>query len=311
MLKKVSMKNIGLFKSNEYNLNKRINLLGGKNDVSGKSTFVRTMLMLRIFSDQDKEQISDSLFRGFENKNGNSHISVDYEINNRRYIYEIEYNQKIIVSESLSEVIDSQVKTLISRKDSSIEFSQEEEKTFKMFRLGDNFSIIRMTDFYAVENVPYFLEDCIEFFRGLLFADKDNILFGLKLRNKGNFNRDLYEAATFYNSNDEVHKIFEKFMQIEDHKMTKVEIIDTIAKDTLEEVKAPRFYSENCDFVPFMYLSSGVKSLYYISIDLFLACSKKEKGILFIDDLTKKVSEECLDAIIEYCRENNTQLIYS
>ena len=119
------------------------------------------------------------------------------------------------------------------------------------------------------------------------------------------------EEMVFYNSNDEAHKIFEKFMQLEDHKMTKVEIIDAIAKDTLKEVKAPRFYSENCDFVPFMYLSSGVKSLYYISIDLFLACSKKEKGILFIDDLTKKVSEECLEIIIEYCRENNAQLIYS
>ena len=62
MLKKVSIKNVGLFKSNEYNLNKRINLLGAKNDVSGKSTFIRTMLMLKIFSDQDKEKISESLF---------------------------------------------------------------------------------------------------------------------------------------------------------------------------------------------------------------------------------------------------------
>tara|TARA_Y100000588_G_C14087572_1_gene852976 strand:- start:225 stop:1163 length:939 start_codon:yes stop_codon:yes gene_type:complete len=312
MLKKVSIKNVGLFKSNEYRLNKRTNLLGGNNDVSGKSTFIRTMFMLNLFSDQNKEYLNDSLIRGYKNKDENSFITVDYEINNRKYIYEIEYNKECILSEKVSEITDLETKTLLLRKGSSIDFIDSEDYTFNMFKLSDNFSIVRMTDYYTVNEVPYFLKDCIEFFyKGLFFSDKDDILLGFKLKNKDKFNLDLYEKAAFYDSYDEAKTLFEKLMQIEDHKMIKIEINDTFRAEDLKPVKASRFFREDCDFVPYLYLSSGVKALYQITIELFLACSKKEKGVLFIDDLTKKVSEECLGAIIEYCRENNTQLIYS
>lgn len=316
-------KNNGYFQAPSGARLSKIETLIGPN-ASGKTNLLKSLpflkwLIVDSFNINPSAQLPIKPFLFTEDKNKNSILSVEFEIDGDIYIYRFELNDQKISSEELrirnltkDRITD---KTLFNRewnhKNNKYEFSGKNFQLPEEFEnlLRSNASIISLAmrlNHPVSQKIGQFWEKV-----------ETNVMEAGWIRDPflPNANINLFEVLNFYSENEEIKKQAEKMLARFDLGLD----VFNIKKEKKEtsitiNVSVSHLYNTHRYDLPFQYASAGTKQLFILLKAVLQVLTNG--GVAILDEIDANLHPDMISALVDLfiskeTNPKNAQIIFS
>ncbi|MGS7761396.1 AAA family ATPase, partial [Escherichia coli] len=224
---------------------------------SGKTNIIKVLSFLHEFiissSKKEKYRIPVSSFMG---NSENTYIFAEFKVNGTQYKYEVEINNKKVISEKISRKI-KQWTPILERKNLDVTHAIKELESTKEIQVSDSASIISTLSNFKFFNDLTDLKNIYEFFN--TFGVNVNVSSGMN-----SLTNDFREIAGFYHSHPSVFEFVRAFIKKSDMGISDIEIVSDTNSEG-EEYFKPIFkhsYDGKTIDLFFRDQSSGTKHLF-------------------------------------------------
>lgn len=274
-------------------------------NASGKTNVIRSLTYIADFCCNSFSKKPDDNLQvysyGF--KEAPSYFFVEFQIDDIRYLYELELTKEKVISENLKRKVARWVE-MFSRKDNKITYYAKDLKELSKIKLRSNVSIISIAHQYSITAI----ENIYNFFSKIT-SNIDPFLGELMPRNISTISKLYHESAELLN-----------------YVKTKLEHADTGINDihieqfnpiSDEQFFHPTFTHNTKDeniSIPFFFESNGTQAL-YLQLSLFKLVLD-QGGILLLDEFDNNLHPDLHSWLIDFFLEpesnpNNAQIVFT